>query len=266
MFPHITFLGRVYPTYGILGLVGLFLAVFVAGFRASRYGLTRSDPIYIAAFAGFGLLLGGTLLYAITQVPFVIQNRHDFSGDFTALVIRLFGGMVFYGGLFGAVGGFYLYGRFLKVPFETVMRLAVPVLPLAHAVMRVGCFAVGCCHGIEFPPPLGLSFTNALGAPNGVPLLPVQLFEAAANLVIFIVLWLYTKKDRSWVNSAVVYGLLYSSVRFSLEFLRGDAVRGFVLGISTSQLISIILFALCIFGLLYHKYAEKKKPTVDATH
>ena len=259
MLPHFSFLGRVYPTYGILGIIGLFLAVIVAGFRVKRYGLVRSDPIYMGAFAGFGLIAGGTLLYAITQLPLIIQNSHDFTGDFIALVTRLFGGMVFYGGLIGAIFGLYLYSRFMKVPFEVTMKLTVPVLPLAHSVMRVGCFAAGCCHGIAHPPPLGIAFTNALGAPNGIPLLPVQLYEAAANLVIFAILWVYTRKDRSWVILAAVYGLLYSSARFALEFLRGDVIRGFVFGMSTSQFISIILFSVCIIALCLYGNAKRQE-------
>ena len=238
------------------------MAIFVAGFRAGRYGLTRSDPVYMGAYAGFGLMVGGALLYAITQLPSVIQNRHDFSGDFIAIVMWLFGGMVFYGGLFGAIAGFYLYSRFMKVSFETVMKLVVPVLPLAHSVMRIGCFAAGCCHGIEHPPPLGIYFTNAIGAPNYIPLLPVQLYESAANLLIFIILWLYTKKERSCVISAAIYGLLYSSARFALEFLRGDAIRGFVFGVSTSQLISIVLFALCVIGLFFYKHNPRFRESV----
>ncbi|MBQ1715424.1 MAG: prolipoprotein diacylglyceryl transferase, partial [Firmicutes bacterium] len=39
-----------------------------------------------------------------------------------------------------------------------------------------------------------------------------------------------------------VYLLSYSILRFLLEFLRGDASRGIILGLSTSQWISIAVF------------------------
>ena len=244
MLPFINFFGRQYPTIILLGLVGFFLAVFAAGFRSRRYNLMRSDPVYIGTFAGFGLLLGASLLFAFTQMPRAWANRAYFFEYPMQFLIYLFGGLVFYGGLFGAVGGIFLYCKIMKQPFGTVMKLTVPVLPLAHAVMRIGCFAGGCCYGIEHR--FGIAFTNSLGAPNGIPLLPVQLFEAAVNLIIFAVLWTFTRKDREWALAAAMYGLMYSFSRFWLEFLRGDAIRGFAFGLSTSQIISILVFLACL--------------------
>jgi len=248
VFPFINLFGQEYPTLSILGLVGFFLAVIVAGFRAKRFGLTRSDLVYIGVFAGLGLLVGSFLFFGLTRISFVWENR-DYFPNFTTLIFVLFGGMVFYGGLFGAIAGIFLYSRIMKVPFGTAMILTIPVFPLAHSIMRIGCFAGGCCHGIPFPSPLGIAFTNAVGAPNNIPLLPVQLYEAAANLLIFGIMWCYTIRDRSWVATACLYGLIYSFVRFWLEFLRGDAIRGFVIGLSTSQFISIAVFIVCAIGL-----------------
>ena len=243
MLPFISILGREYPTFNLLGLVGFFLATTVAGLRAGRYGLPKSDPIYMGTFAGIGLLVGSSLLFGITQTPAMWTHRAYFTTNFVPFMMRWFGGMVFYGGLFGAIAGIFLYCKVMKQPFATAMKLTIPVVPLAHAVMRVGCFSAGCCHGMEHR--LGITFTNSLGAPNGVPLIPVQLFEAAANLIIFAVLWVFTRKDRYWGVLAAIYGLMYSFTRFWLEFLRGDAIRGFAFGLSISQIISILVFFAC---------------------
>ena len=258
MLPYVTFLGREYPTYAVLGLVGFFVAVAVASLRTKRYALSRSEPVYIGAFAGIGLIIGGVLLFGITQAPYLWENRGSLDLGFVPLLQRIFGGMVFYGGVLGSIGGIYLYCLIMKLPFGVAMKLTIPVFPLAHAIMRVGCFSGGCCHGIEYPPPLGIAFTQALGAPNGAPLLPVQLFEAMANLIIFSVLWLYTKKERNWVNLMCLYGVLYSFVRFWLEFLRGDAIRGFVFGLSTSQFISAIVLLACIFLQCRTRYSTTR--------
>jgi phosphatidylglycerol:prolipoprotein diacylglycerol transferase len=249
----------------VTGLVGFFIAVTVAGFRAKRYGIPRSDPVYIGAFGGLGLFAGSVLLFALTQVPYLWQNWADYSGNFGAVFARLFGGMVFYGGLFGSVAGIYVYCRLMKISFPMAMELGIPVFPLAHAFMRLGCFAGGCCHGIEFPPPLGITFTQSLGSPNGVPLLPVQLYEAFINILIFAVLWMFTQKGRHWITAACLYGTLYSFARFWIEFLRGDAIRGAAFGLSTSQWISLVLFALCIFSLCLRQLlpfcaARKRSP------
>jgi phosphatidylglycerol:prolipoprotein diacylglycerol transferase len=51
-------------------------------------------------------------------------------------------------------------------------------------------------------------------------------------------------------------------VRFFDEFLRGDAIRGFIFGLSTSQFISIFIEAFALVMLLLpiikKKYIEKK--------
>ena len=148
---------------------------------------------------------------------------------------------MFYGGLAGALSGKYAYCKIYQLDFGTAMKLIVPVLPLGHAFMRMGCFLAGCCYGIEHP--WGITFTAALGAPSGVPLLPVQLYETVLNLVIFAVLWTYTKTERSPLLTGALYALMYSTARFFLEFLRGDTIRGIFWGLPTSQFISIIVFA-----------------------
>ena len=247
MFPFVSFLGREVSSYALMGLVGFFAAILAAGFRCPGYGLSRQEPVYIGLFAGMGMLLGGVLLFALTQLPGAWQAREVFARHPMLLPAMLFGGMVFYGGLFGALFCVYAYSRYLGASFPTAMKLAVPVFPLAHFFMRLGCFAAGCCYGI--PHPMGIAFTRSLGAPNYIPLIPVQLFEASANLAIFAILWLYTKKERHWANVAALYAFMYAAVRFSLEFLRGDEVRGRVLGLPTSQFISaaVILACLAVF-------------------
>ena len=248
MFPFVGFLGRDISSYILLGLVGFFAAIIVAGFRCHRYGLSRQEPVYVGLFAGIGLVLGGVLLFAITRLPVAWQLREFFSQNPLMLLMFLFGGLVFYGGLAGALFGVYVYSRFYKASFEVAMKLAIPVFPLAHFFMRLGCFAAGCCYGI--PHPMGIAFTQSLGAPNNVPLVPVQLFEAFANLGLFAALWIYTKKERHWLTVAATYAFLYAIVRFSLEFLRGDAVRGTVLGFPTSQTISAVIMLACLVFFL----------------
>ena len=255
MFPFINvpFLPRPLSVYALLGILGIVVATFVAGFRAKRYDLTRSDTVYIAAFASVGLLIGSMVLFAITQIPNMIRNWHTVNTvtDFFEFIMQYFGGLVFYGGLFGAFIAVRIYAKRMKIPIQNILALAIPVFPLAHAIMRVGCFAAGCCFGIEHAPPLGIP-AALLGNPNGVRL-PVQLYETVVNLIIFAVIWIFSRKERDWKSIACLYGLMYGVARFWLEFLRGDLGRGIWFGLSTSQIISIAVVALCVFGLVYRR-------------
>ena len=51
----------------------------------------------------------------------------------------------------------------------------------------------------------------------------------------------------------------YSVIRFILEFFRGDTYRGIYFGLSTSQIISIIIFISCLIYLLLKKLKKAKK-------
>jgi phosphatidylglycerol:prolipoprotein diacylglycerol transferase len=202
--------------------------------------------IVCAVFAGLGLVAGGAILFSFVHAPSI------------ALFPRfLFGGMIFYGGLAGALIGLRLFSIVRKQDFGNTIRVAIPVFPLVHGMMRLACFAAGCCHGIVHET-LGIAFTRSPVAPNGVPFLPVQLYEAALNLIIFAVIWLYSRKPRNPIHLVCLYAIPYAIGRFALEFLRGDQARGTILALSTSQFISIMVVLACIAVLIFNHVKHKR--------
>jgi prolipoprotein diacylglyceryltransferase len=58
---------------------------------------------------------------------------------------------------------------------------------------------------------------------------------------------LSAEEDRLKGRLLYLYLLIYSAMRFVIEFWRGDSYRGFILGLSTSQFIGIFLF---VFALI----------------
>jgi phosphatidylglycerol:prolipoprotein diacylglycerol transferase len=85
-----------------------------------------------------------------------------------------------------------------------------------------------------------------VGTPMDTPLHPSQLYESFACFLIFaFLLWLLPRK-RFHGQVTLAYVALYSTVRFGLEFLRGDPERGswFHGALSTSQIIAIVLLLL----------------------
>jgi len=252
MFPYFTFLGQTYQLFALLGLLALFVASGVAYIRAHKMGLSYFDMLMGIIFLGVGLAIGGSILHALVNIPVVWSNQiYLFDAPF--LFLRLaFGGLIFYGGLIGALIAMPLYAKYLKVDLSTLIVFIIPVFPLAHSIMRIGCFMAGCCYGIEHDR-LGIAFTRSLSAPNGINLLPVQLFETIANIFIFTALYQYTKRPRKPLYILCFYGLSYASIRFVLEFVRGDNVRGFIFLFSTSPFISVFVVIICISALIYDK-------------
>ena len=87
----------------------------------------------------------------------------------------------------------------------------------------------------------------------------MQLYEAGLELALFIVLTLMLHKG--WLKNRLlaVYLMAYAVGRFTLEFWRGDDYRGFLFGLSTSQLISIAVFIAVPVFLIVTKLRAKKQ-------
>lgn len=262
MLPYLTVFGRAIPTYGLLGMLGIGLGLLAALLRCRRFGLSRDDCAYIYVFGAVGALAGAKLLYLLPLLPRLAADLHLLWQEPAEFFARyLSGGMVFYGGFFGAVAGAWGAARYFRLRFSDFFPVLVPAIPLMHAVGRVGCFCAGCCYGLPADPPLGIAFSGAAAAPNGVPLLPVQLWEAGAELAIFILLIWYAGRVAVPARILRFYLLAYAPVRFVLEFFRGDAVRGIYGPLSTSQWISLgVLAAAVLWCLRAGAQAEKSRP------
>ena len=249
MSPSFEFLGHDISFYGIFALVGGCLALLVALARCPRRGITRQDMFFAALYGAIGLLVGGKLLYLLVSLPAVVAAARE---SFGLLLHYLTSGFVWYGGLFGLIGGMAIYCRQYKLRFLPLLDTAIVSVPLAHAFGRLGCLSAGCCYGCPYDGPGHIVFQHSEIAPNGVPLFPSQPLEAICNLLLFVALLLYARRTRPTGRVTGIYLLSYAVIRFVLEFWRGDPERGVFLGISTSQLISILLVPIALI-LIFSK-------------
>jgi phosphatidylglycerol---prolipoprotein diacylglyceryl transferase len=180
-------------------------------------------------------------------------------------------GGVFYGGLLAAIlTGYFLMKRY-KLPWWKTADACAPGIALGNFFGRQGCFAAGCCWGKPTNLPWGVKFTqlghDITGVPTEVHLHPTQLYESFAMLLVFFfLLWLHRRRS---FNGQVIlaYALLYSVIRFAIEFVRDDP-RGDILGLttltglSTSQLISLVVgIAALILLIVRRKRAQVAEKT-----
>lgn len=239
--------GRAVPVYGLIGVSGMCLAMAYALFSCRKFGLDRDDTAYIFVFGALGAAAGSKVLYLILSAGEIAADIS--SGGMSAALIAvkyMSGGMVFYGGFAGAlVLSSYMAGRYGR-DIADFFPVLIPGFALAHGVARIGCLLTGCCYGIETALPVSITYHSSNIAPNGVSLVPVQAFEAAAEILIFVLLT-YAAKRAVFAEHRIrvlwAYILMYAPVRFCLEFLRGDEARGAFLIFSVSQWISMILVA-----------------------
>lgn len=266
MYPELFHIGN-FPitTYGIWLTVGMLLALFAASRLGARDGISK-DRIYDL---GLWTLVGG-LVGSKALMVLVEPNVQIFTLDF------LRSGGVFYGGLIGGfltVVGLMLY---YKLPFWKVTDAFAPAVALGQAFGRQGCFATGCCWGKPTDSFLGIHFTELGHEYTGVPiygpghtdlfLYPTQLIESFTMFAVFAFLYWLHKRKKFDGQVLVAYGIIYSIFRFLIEFIRDDP-RGDLFGLttatglSTSQLVSLLVAAVSIIFMVVRLRSPKRSNT-----
>ena len=74
MLPFVEIFGFSLPMYGLLAILGLFIAVFVATRLANIAGVPASDIVFASFYCAIGILIGAKLMYFITMLPKFITN------------------------------------------------------------------------------------------------------------------------------------------------------------------------------------------------
>lgn len=216
MLPSLNFFGNIIYMYPLMMGLAWGLA-YVIAHRLAPKVLNNLNILLFGIFVSSWI---GAKIFFLFTSAYINKTIFLSSSNFW-----LGGGFVFYGGLIFGLLFIILYSGFKKIPFNTFSFLIIP-LGVGHAVGRVGCFFAGCCHGIviEF---------------ESVDLhTPVQLLESAMVLAITFAAYKRLKSHREVIK---FYLIAYSVIRFLLEFLRADLIRGQYWGLSTSQLISVAL-------------------------
>lgn len=243
------------PSYALMVLLGAVCYVaflLVALYRIEKKPLDVVKKALLVSGISFGFMYLGALLFDALF--------HTIKNGYLTL-----SGITWEGGVLVGFAAFLILthliikeerGREIEL-FSAVM----PGLVLAHGIGRVGCFLGGCCFGRITEGPLGVVFPNGSAAAKlygntltgegSFPLLPTQLFEAAFELLLFLVMVVFYKRLRE--KNLAIYLVFYSTFRFVLEFWRGDDRGGTGLFLSPSQLMSIVLLVAGVLLFLFQK-------------
>ena len=254
MFPNLVDIGFVHlKTYG---------ACMAAGFLLCWHLVERLSGRKDMSNLLFSLMAAGIVG---SRTAYVVEH---WSSEFAAAPLEVFsvwrGGLMFYGGFILSMVVFFSWCIARKERPLALADLLCTVIPLGHACGRTGCFFYGCCYGRISDSPLAVSFPVRspawsqqlhdglidASATGSLPVLPTQLFEAAALLVLFAVLLFVYRRWRR--GTAGMYLIGYAALRFGMEYLRGDP-RAAVGPFSVSQAISLGMAAVGAAMLFYGK-------------
>ena len=222
-------------------------------------GWTRAACSAVAWHALAGIIIGARAAFVLTAPTHFFRNP-------AAIFDLTGGGLVFYGGLIGGLTGALIAAAKYRLEVIAFLdTLSIPV-PLAHALGRIGCFLNGCCfgtihHGLTgvhypagSPPWIDQVYSQTITrfTPRSLPVHPVQLYEASANLLLYFILLLLWQKKMPAGKIAGCYAFGYAIIRFITEFMRGDSRIIFV-GVHLAQLSSLALLIAGTYLLLYSR-------------
>ncbi len=217
-------------SYGLMMGLGIICAILLTEYRAGRNGLKADAIFYLAVWGVIGGFAGSKLLYFITELPQIIKNP--------SIILNFSQGFVVYGAIIGGIAGGAIYLRIAGLPFLPYFDLVMPSVALAQGIGRIGCFLAGCCYGRETDAWYGIVFPHSDIAPEGVKLIPTQLFSSILDFFHFGILIVIGRKAKKNGIVGACYLLFYGLGRFAVEQLRDDP-RGNIGFLSTSQFISL---------------------------
>ncbi len=226
--------------YGLTYLVAFGIFLWLASLRAKQTpyvqaGWTRRDVEDLLFYGVLGVVIGGRLGYVLFYKP----------GYYAGNPLESFavwkGGMAFHGGLLGVMTAMFLFARSRKRPVFEVLDLIAPCVPTGLASGRIGNFINGELWGRFSDPslPWGMVFPQS-GSMQ--PRHPSQLYQfALEGLLLFVVLWLYSRKPRATGQVGAVFLIGYGICRFIAEYFREpDSFLGLrALGLSQGQWLSL---------------------------
>ena len=260
MFPEFSIGMYTVHTYGLMAAIGLIAAILVLGHLAPKRGLNPYEFVGSLAWAAPLTIVCASALYGLTNaaaIASIMASAGQYASplDVVQAIAVQFGGMVFYGGLLGAIAGVLIWLKRTGRSKEDYLDLVAVAIPLFHAFARIGCFLGGCCFGVESP--IGFMYTvDPIAEANGVVRFPVQLLESACEALLFIVMLRLFNSEKLKGQLIWVWLGSYAVVRFFDEFLRGDAYRGFLGPLSTSQWISLMIGVAVIVHVIRRRNAK----------
>ncbi|MFI4969986.1 MAG: prolipoprotein diacylglyceryl transferase [Lysobacterales bacterium] len=262
--------------YGIMYLLGFGIAWWLGQRRraAGRLPVTHDQFSDLCFYLMLGVILGGRIGYMVFYDTAELIH-HPLS------LIRVWeGGMSFHGGLLGVLVAGLIWTRRHAINYFDAIDFIAPLVPIGLGLGRLGNFIGGELWGRHTDAAWGMIFPRALeslgrtrdelyqmyvaGQLDDEARHPSQLYEFfLEGVVLFAVLWWYSRKPRPRYAVSGLFALLYGIFRFSVEFVREPDVQlGFLAlnWVTMGQILSLPLIAVGLFLL----WKSRRAPTLVA--
>ncbi|HEY3351837.1 MAG TPA: prolipoprotein diacylglyceryl transferase family protein [Polyangia bacterium] len=249
-------LGPLVPNYVVMLALGSLLAAVVVVDEARRLGYARRDSLLVLMIGYAGGLAGAWAVPLTQGLAAFVRAGH----------FHVPTGMAAYGGLIGGTLAGAVTLKLMGRRVRPFLDATAPAVGVGYFFARIGCFLAGCDYGCPAVLPWAVRFPRGswawrdhlahgyvdVAAPASLPVHPTQLYLALGGLGLYFVLRAVPARGdgRRFAVLVVVYALYRSLI----ETWRGDANRGSVGPLSTSQLIAALtLVALGVTALVLRR-------------
>ena len=228
------------PIYSLTIFLALISNLIVVYFLSKKYKYTRNEIIGLLLYENVGIIGGAKILS-------YIQNYSQYNGKFNFMQL----GLSSYGAVFGVILFLILFSLQFKKSLKELLYIFMPSLPLMYAIGKIGCFLVGCCHGIEYNGVFSVVYKYSNLVSSNISLFPIQIVETIFFLMIFIYMIVKHSKKQFNQKTMGISFILCGMAKFLLDFLRMSHKNIFL---SLNQYISILFV---IIGLIIYYKSEK---------
>lgn len=242
--------------YGLMYLLAFLSAWALGNYRAKqkKSGWTKDEVSDVIFYGALGVILGG-------RIGYIIFYNFSVFLENPLIILRIWeGGMSFHGGMLGVFAGLYLFGKKTGRTFFQVSDYIAVMIPLGLGFGRIGNFINKELWGR----PAESTLPWAMDYGDHIARHPSSLYQALTEgIILFIVLFIFSRKPRPTMAVSGVFMMGYGIVRFITEFFRTpDAHLGFVMfdWMSKGQQLSIpmIIFGVVIFIMAYRNNSTEK--------
>ena len=236
--------------YGLMYVLafGLFIALGrlrIGQPHIAKLNWKKEDLDDMLFYGMLGVVVGGRLGEVLFYRP----------AYFFANPLEIFavwhGGMSFHGGFLGVMLAMALWARKAGRNLFDVYDFIAPMVPLGYAAGRIGNFI-----NAELPGRVAdASLPWAMIWPNvdQLPRHPSPLYQALVDgVLVFVILWLYARRERPRMAVGAMFTLLYGCARFFTEYFRTPDYEVSFAGvtISSGQMLSLPMIVAGIAMLL----------------
>ena len=241
--------------YGFLMVVGGLFGYWLILKLVKRKDVDKKIFDDLLLYFPIGAIIGARIYYIIYAWAFYKDNLLD--------VFKIWeGGLAVHGIMIGGFIATYIYCRRKKISFPAIADIAVVGLSAAQMIGRPGNYfnqeIFGKPTDLAWGIPIELA-NRPVGYESFAFFHPVFLYECFGSLLIAgLLFWLNWKKF-NWKPGTIfaVYLMLYSIMRFCLEFLRLDYSPE-IFGVRWAMIMSSLIFFAALAFLVYGKFRKNK--------